>query len=314
MKTDEAQERVDLILTGAVDPHVHSGPSMAERSIDHVRLARAYSKAGFRAFVAKDHDYSGVMCARLIRTHFPRLETTVFGGIVLNNVVGGLNPFAVEHTAAMGGKIVWLPTLAAENHLRWEEESKWAHPASTKKMRPAEAVPLFVDGAMRPELHEVLDVVAASGMALASGHIHISETKVVFAEARKRGVERLILTHPEDIVGASFEDIADIASLGAYIEHSLAFFVEGSRFQNRSYEELRAYVDVVGPERTILCSDLGQTGSILPLEGFRAAVAACLDLGYSDVDVHTMVASNAAAVLGLESVRPSARPTLQAAH
>ena len=43
----------------------------------------------------------------------------------------------------MGGKIVWMPTLAAENHLRWEKTASFAHPASTQKMRHATAVPVL---------------------------------------------------------------------------------------------------------------------------------------------------------------------------
>lgn len=297
----EQADRIGEILQGCVDPHVHSGPSIAPRAVDHLELARTYSDAGFAAMVTKDHDYAGVMCAQLIRAHHPELTTRVFSGIVLNNVVGGINPYAVEHTAATDGRIVWLPTLAAQNHLEWEKSSDWAHPASTQKMRHATAVPLFDDGKLRPEVLDVLDVIAATGMALASGHIHVSETKVVFAEARHRGVERLIFTHPEDIVGASFEDSKEIADLGAYVEHSLGFFIEGSKFKTRTTEDLKTFIDIVGPERTILCSDLGQVGLMPPIAGLRRGVATCLMLGYSDANIHTMVADNAADVIGLDS-------------
>ncbi|SMO94522.1 DUF6282 family protein [Paracoccus laeviglucosivorans] len=296
----ERASDIDEILHGAVDPHVHSGPSIAPRALDHLELARQLSAAGFRAAVTKDHDYSGVMTAEMVRKHHPELTTTIYSGIVLNNVVGGLNPYAVEHTAAMQGKIVWLPTLAAENHLSWEKNSGWSHPAATQKMRHATAVPLFDEGRLRPELLDVLDVVAATGMALASGHVHVSETKIVFAEARRRGVERLIFTHPEDIVGATLDDAREIADMGAYVEHSLAFFLDGSKFQTSRQEDLKSHIDAVGVSRTILCSDLGQVGTMSPLEGFRQAVRACLALGYSDTDIHAMVATNAASVIGLD--------------
>ncbi|ASM75133.1 MULTISPECIES: DUF6282 family protein [Roseobacteraceae] len=296
----EKAAQISEILQGAVDPHVHSGPSIAPRAVDHLDLAKTYSDAGFAAVVTKDHDYSGVMCAQLIRDHHPELKTRIFSGIALNNVIGGFNVYAVEHTAAMDGRIVWLPTLAAENHLEWEKTSGWEHPASTQKIRPASPIPLFQDGKLRPEVLDVLDVIAKTGMALASGHIHVSETKIVFAEAKRRGVERLIFTHPEDIVGASFEDTKEIAKLGAYVEHSLGFFIEGSKFRNRSNEELREFIDCVGFERTILCSDLGQVGTLLPLEGLRRGVATCLSLGYSDAEIHAMVATNAGAVIGLD--------------
>jgi len=297
--TPEGAARIDEILKGTVDPHVHSGPSIAPRAIDHLELTRMYSEAGFAAVVTKDHDYSGTMTAELIRNHHPELTTKVFSGIVLNNVVGGINPYGVEHTAATGGKIVWLPTLAAVNHLEWEKTSGWSHPAATQKMRHASPVPVTENGKILPEVLDVLDVIASTGLALASGHIHVSETKIVFAEARKRGVERLIFTHPEDIVGANLDDTKEVADLGAYIEHSLAFFLEGSKFRTRTYADLKAFIDRVGAERTILCSDLGQTGTLGPLEGFRKGVAACIDLGYSDVQIHQMVAHTAADVIGL---------------
>jgi len=292
--------QVQDILVGAVDPHVHSGPSIAPRATDHIQLAEMLSRAGFAAAVTKDHDYAGVMCAKLIEDHFTDFKTKIYSGLVLNNVVGGFNPYAVEHTAAMNGKIVWLPTLAAENHLAWEKTANWSHPASTQKMRAVTAVPLFRDGKLRPEVQDVLDVIATTGMALASGHVHVSETKIVFEEARKRGVEHLIFTHPEDIVQASHDDTKEIANMGAYVEHSLAFFVEGSKFKNRAEDELKVFVDVVGPERTILCSDLGQVGSVTPLEGMQRGVAACLASGFADSDIHRMVATNAAEVIGIE--------------
>src|SRR3981081_3852486 len=81
------------------------------RALDHLDLVRQLSDAGFAAVVTKDHDYAGVATAALITKHHPELRTKIFSGIALNNVVGGINPYAVEHTAAMGGKIVWMPTL-----------------------------------------------------------------------------------------------------------------------------------------------------------------------------------------------------------
>lgn len=303
IETIEREEvaRIGEILKGGVDPHVHSGPSIAPRGIDHLELVKEMSAAGMAAVVTKDHDYSGVMCTQLIRNHYPDLTTKLFSGLVMNNVVGGINPYAVEHTAAMDGRIIWLPTLAAENHLNWEKSSGWEHPASTQKIRPATMVPLFEDEKIRPELLDVLDVISSTDIALASGHIHASETLIIFEEARKRGVKRLIFTHPEDIVGATMEDTKKLADLGAYIEHSLAFFLEGSKFKTRTSEELQAFIDLVGVERTILCSDLGQVGTLTPMEGLRRGIATCLSLGYSDNQIHQMVATNAANVIGLEA-------------
>jgi predicted TIM-barrel fold metal-dependent hydrolase len=147
----------------------------------------------------------------------------------------------------------------------------------------------------------VLDIVAKSDVALASGHIHVSETWKVFEEAKRRGVSRLIFTHPEDIVGASLNDVKGIAAMGAYVEHSLALFLEGSKFRTRTNEDLRNHIEAAGVDQTIFCSDLGQVGTLAPVDGFRRAVALCLDLGYDDEAIHKMVTSNAAKALGLDA-------------
>ncbi len=292
--------RVDAILNGAIDPHVHSGPSIAARALDHLELVRELSDAGFTAVVTKDHEYAGVATAELIRRHHPELRTQICSGLALNNVVGGINPYAVEHTAAMGGKIVWMPTLSAENHLRWEQTSGRVHPAATQKMRPATPVPVLdANKRVRDEVKDVLDVIARTGMALASGHLHVSETWIVFEEAQRRGVERLIFTHPEDMVDASLNDVKGIAAMGAMVEHSLCMFLDGSKFQIGSAEDLRRQIDAAGVDHTILCSDLGQVGVFRPLEGFRRGVALCLQLGYTDDEVRKMVSINTARVLGL---------------
>src|ERR1700721_2189904 len=69
--TAAREARIDKILQGAVDPHVHSGPSIAPRAIDHLDLVRELSEAGFAAVLTKDHDYAGVATPHLITKHHP---------------------------------------------------------------------------------------------------------------------------------------------------------------------------------------------------------------------------------------------------
>lgn len=299
-------QRIDALLKGAIDPHVHSGPSIAPRGVDHLELLREASAAGFAAIVTKDHDYAGVMTAALIKKHHPELSTKIYSSIVLNNVVGGLNPWAVEHTAAMGGKVVWLPTLAAENHLRWEKTAKWSHPASTQKMRPAQGVPVLdANKAVRDDVKEILDIVAKNDMVLASGHLHVSETWLVFEEAKRRGVQRMTLTHPEDIVDASMNDVSGLSKMGVFVEHSLCMFIDGSKFQTCAPTDLKKHIDAAGVGQTVLASDLGQTGVFSPVEGFRRGIKLCMELGYSDAEIRAMVSLNAARMLGVEADLPA---------
>jgi hypothetical protein len=287
--SDLIERRIDALLVGAIDPHVHSGPSIANRAVDHLELARDCSKVGMAAIVTKDHDYAGVMTAWLINKHHPELTTKVYSSIVLNNVVGGLNPYAVT----------------AEQHFKWEKTSGWVHPASTSKIRPAMPIPVLdARRKVNDATKEILDICAKTGMALASGHIHASETLIVFEEARRRGVERLIFTHPEDIVGGTPEDARAAVEMGAYIEHSLCMFLEGCKFKSCDAGLLKDYIEAAGVDRTILCSDLGQVGVFHPIDGFRRGIRLCIEFGYSDEDIRKMVSNNAARMLGIEEDLP----------
>ncbi len=296
---DEIHHQINDILRGGVDPHVHSGPSIAPRALDHLELARQLSEAGFIAAVTKDHDYSGVVAAQLIRKHHPALTTQIYSSIVLNNVVGGLNPYAVEHTAALGGKNRMASNTGRRKPSPLGKTSGWAHPASTQKMRPATAVPLFdAGGKMLPELLDVLDVIAANDMVLASGHIHVSETG---PSSPKRGsVASNARSSPTPKTSwAPHRRMPARLPTWEPMSNILWLFLDGSKFQTRNRQDFRSHIDAVGTSRTILCSDLGQVGTYSPLDGFRRGVATCLELGYRDGDIHDMVAQNAADVLGL---------------
>src|ERR1700754_4958873 len=131
----------------------------------------------------------------------------------------------------MGVRIVWLPTLAAENHLAWEKKSNWVHPATTTKIRKASAIPATRDGKVLDEVKEVLDVVAKNDMVLAAGHLHVSEIWLVFEEAKRRGVTRMVVNHPEEIIDATMNDVGGLVALGAKMEHSLCMFIKDSKLK-----------------------------------------------------------------------------------
>ncbi|MDP9135245.1 MAG: DUF6282 family protein, partial [Actinomycetota bacterium] len=105
---------IEGLLDGAWDIHVHAAPSHFARWGDAWDLAEACKGAGMRGFVLKCHHGSSVEAAHLLSRKFP--ELSVFGGVVLNQFVGGLNPIAVESYLALGARIVWLPTIHGSFH------------------------------------------------------------------------------------------------------------------------------------------------------------------------------------------------------
>ena len=41
----------------------------------------------------------------------------ILGSVTLNDAVGGLNPFAVEAALDLGARVIWMPTISAQNHI-----------------------------------------------------------------------------------------------------------------------------------------------------------------------------------------------------
>ena len=93
----------DMLIQGAIDFHVHTAPDICPRKYTDIQLAEECRKAGMSGFVSKCHQGDTSARASAVSELFPDLK--VFGGIVLNHVVGGLNEEAVYACGKMGGKM-----------------------------------------------------------------------------------------------------------------------------------------------------------------------------------------------------------------
>src|SRR4029434_5842732 len=87
-----------------------------QRRFDDIELAREAARSGMDAILIKSHQNSTVERAFLVSRVVP--DVHVYGGLVLNDTVGGLNAVAVRLAVSMGAKEIWMPTRSAENHRR----------------------------------------------------------------------------------------------------------------------------------------------------------------------------------------------------
>lgn len=305
--TASAREAAALerILKGAVDPHCHPFPSPFPRRIDVREAAEHYAEAGFRAFVAKSHHHSTAPDIALLKRHgLDETGVEVLGAVALNNHVGGLNPHAVNLCLAQGGRVVWMPTISAPNHIEHARMTGLKFPSLAIPLIEDEPISVFADvegTRLRDEVHDVLRMVAAADAVLASGHLPAPWIIAVFEAAREAGVTRMVLNHPNFVIEATREEVAKIADLGAVVEHSLCMYDEDSTFYHWEIDVLLDYVRLVGPERTQLGSDLGQRNNPLPVESYRKICGRLLDAGMSEREVHAMVADVPARVLRLDA-------------
>ncbi|MAM12575.1 MAG: hypothetical protein CML23_19430 [Rhizobiaceae bacterium] len=289
---------VDGLMKGAVDLHVHSGPSTMARQLDHFQAVEQAAAAGMRGIMFKDHHYSVAPFLPIMERVLGHLDVAMFGGLVLNNTTGGLNPFVVDAQLNQGARLVWMPTAQSANHIR--SSHRKSRLASNVQLKASPGITV-VDayGEILDAVKEILDSIAAFDAILSSGHLHVWEIWKLFREARKRGVKRLLVNHPMYGLHFTYEDITEMAEFGAVIEQSACLYVD-SRFNVFSPQELKEHVLAAGVAHSSIGSDLGQVDNPSPVEGLRQAIKLLLALGFTEEEVRLMVRDNPAKLVGLD--------------
>jgi hypothetical protein len=275
-------------LPGTIDIHVHSDPDDRPRSIDAIDVAKLAKARGMRAIVLKNHYDPTSGLAYVVRKEVPGIE--VFGGIDLNLTVGGINPAAVEHMTRMSGgwgRFVWMSTFDAENQVRYSKENR----PSVKVSR---------NGELLPEVKEVIGIIAKHNLVLATGHVSAEEGLMLLRDGRRQGAQHMVVTHAmNEPIFMEIPQMQEAARLGAFIE-----FCAGSLTVPDTGARLDRYADAirkVGPDHTVLSSDLGQKGNALPPDGFAAFLVALRSRGFSETDLSRMTKENPARLLGLSN-------------
>lgn len=290
--------RARELLADAVDLHVHPGPSPYPRRLTAAEAAAEAGAAGMRAIVIKSHHNPTATDAASANSQNGRDRAEVFGGIVLNSYVGGFNSDAVNVALNLGARIVWLPTVSSPLHIA--QEHNISFPTAENHLRPPRPVQALTrNGALRAAVRAVLREIATADGVLASGHLDADSIIVVFEEARRLGVRRLLVNHPNFIVKATRAQVRKMVELGAYVEHVSCHYDTRSHFHSFTAETLARWVRAIGPERSVLASDLGQADNPLPAESLVTVGRLLRSSGFTTRELRAMTVDNPSLVLGL---------------
>jgi hypothetical protein len=274
-------------LDGVIDIHVHSAPDSVPRSIDAIDLARMAKSRGMRGLVLKNHYEPTASLAYVVRKEVPGIE--VFGGIDLNLTVGGMNPAAVEHMAAITGgygRFVWMSTFDSEAQVKYSKEN-----------RPF--VPVARNGELLPETKAVIAVIAKHNLVMATGHNSPDVDLLLIKESRAQGVQHMVVTHAMiEPIHMSIADMQQAAQMGAYIE----FVYNGliGKAKEFDFADYAKAIRAVGVEHCILSSDMGQPGNPLHPDGLVAFFKGMRGQGFTQAEIDQMAKRNPARLLGLE--------------
>jgi hypothetical protein len=289
------------LLNGVVELHVHPMPDVFDRPYDQLTLARQARDAGYRAILFKCHSAINADCASLVGQTVRGLG--VFGGIVLNHAVGGLNPHAVEAAIGFGAKEVWMPTMHAAHHIEvfGVPTYPWHKPTIDigMKDRRIEGITIFTaEGEVKPEVYEILGLIADADIIVGTGHLSLSEAMTLIDVARKQGVAKILVTHPEwEATHWSVDDQVKMAEKGAVLEHCINALMpfRAASDPKQMVEAIRR----VGATHCVMATDYGQYRNPHPIEGMRHFIHLMMEFGVTLNEIEVMTKENPSKLLGL---------------
>ncbi len=268
-------------LDGVIDLHVHAGPDVRPRTMTALALAGRARAAGMRGFLFKNHHAPTVISAAALREAVPGVE--VFGGLALNESVGGLNPAAVDAALKMGAAAIWMPTLDA------------AHERAFRGHRGQGISVLNPAGQLRDAVQEILRLIAASDAILGLGHLSFREMTALVPAACAFNVRKIVVNHPEiNFLNLSVTEQRELAGSGVLFERC---YVRANSAVD--WDGFAAGIRALGFESTVLATDLGQPDNPDPVAGMREMLRELARRDFTRQELHIMSCRNPAILLGL---------------
>ena len=142
----------------------------------------------------------------------------------------------------------------------------------------------------------MIAIAAKNNLVLETGHSSGSEYLVIILEAKRQGVQNVMVTHALTNPGGALtpSEIQQAVQLGAFIE--LVYGGLSEDLLRRDTEVIRA----VGASSVVLSTDLGQPNNPLHPDGLLAFYKGLVAHGISEADIVQMSQTNPAKLLGLQ--------------
>ena len=281
------QKLTDPALIGAIDLHAHHGPDSYVRQWDAFEVVKLAKERGMRGVVLKNHWTETAGLAWLIRKYGTQ-GIEVFGSVTLDTPVGGVNPMAVRYMADVEGtwgRIVWMPTHDSEHEVDYNKETR------TKAI-------VSRNGKLIPEVFEVLDLIKERNLTLATGHVTPEEALMIMTEARKRGITRIIVTHPllgPQYTNMSLPQLQEAVKLGGAVEITAGTISRDGPAKTHAIEVIKA----LGTQNVFVASDSGLVGTPNHPDALATAAKSLRAAGFNEQDLNRMFKETPARLVGL---------------
>lgn len=269
---------------------MHAKPDLYPRSYSDMELLEAGIRVQARAIVVKWHYGAtaarALLCNEMLRRMDPEPRTELYGSIVLNRYVGGINPYAVETALKLGARVVWMPTLDSRN----EREQKGF----------SDGLACVENGHVTVAVREVLKMVKEYGAALGTGHLDAQESLILVDTAKSMGIDRILVDHPEYWVTrmSMEEQLRLVRDYDVCIGRYYAQPMPDGGFHVNLPENLEAYRQI-GYKNMVISTDGGQLANPHWEDAMRIYMQYFADRGVPVEHIDYMAKELPAKLLGL---------------
>lgn len=304
MQSENKQNNLwkDWTLKGAIDTHIHGGPDIKPRLVDDEEIAIAARDNGMKAILIKNNNLDTSRNAYFINKHVPGID--VFGGIVLNWSVGGINPEAVKVCLEFGGKQVWMPTFDAQNHANYF--GKIGYPFDNRPLfdlsykqisnNKTKGISILKDNKLIVEVKEIVKMVHDYNAIIGTGHLSKEEIEVLVRYIKKIGNIRTLITHPLYMVpNLEPNFVKELVGDGVYAELCAINF-----FPNKGDKTIEDEVEMiksVGFENCIISSDSGSKDVPISPKALNIFARWLYERGISIEEIYIMMSENPKKIL-----------------
>jgi hypothetical protein len=289
------------LMEGAWDTHVHAAPGISPSKNTVVEIAREAASYRMGGIVYKDLNFSTAPQASLVSD---MVGLKVVGGVTLSACLGGVNPFAVEASFKMGGKVVWMFALDSAFQVKQMTAPGYAFPMEHNRnlLVPIElgGYSIFKEGTetLTEEAREIVSLCKKYGGVLETSHLSPEEGLALFREGKNQGLKKMVVTHANSpFTPYTGEQLRTFMELGAVI--NLCFVNYLKEFANNEpIGNLTKLIRRIGVHNVVLGTDAGSSKWPTAVECVRIMIEGLLEEGFTADEITQMVAVTPTGIYG----------------
>jgi epoxyqueuosine reductase QueG len=284
-------------LHSVVDMHVHSGTNWVDRLLTDEEAVEDALSSRMGGGLLKSHSHCTLSSCLKIKKHLG-LSNTVFASLVLNFEEQLRDINGMCDKIKKGVRMIYMPTIMSTNDTHFFK-------------RGYKKLSILSNGVLCRSVQKILEVALRYNCTIATGHIGRLERDALLSFCENIGIRTVVVSHPEYFVTEmSLEEQKKIADRwpNTLFERTLYSILDEHQAQlepgtfpivPRQLAKLVAAIKQIGPERTVISSDLGQVFNLRPVQGLTRFIKILLGNGLSKEDISIMTKLNPMRCLGL---------------